>query len=558
MKRNRRKPKGDNRQGEKSRDMREASPQSKHSTNYGGNDLSWYSRYPNLLISAASVPYPYRPGMGVNLLKDTTMYALSNNKTEGHVEISCPTTLWIPGVMGLSWAPSVGVAQSSTDAINVAAKEMYAHIRKAYSGDLAVDPPDIMMYIMALDSIFAYIAALKRIYRVLTIWTEDNYQFPDGVLQALMSGTQAQRDALRANKVQLWQAINELVLQSRKFRCPALMDIFNRHYWLSDNIYSDAPTLRGQMYAFVPEYLFVFNELETTDIKPVVASALSYRATPWSHWIVSGQDPKFPQGVTVENFLTFGLNMIRALADWDDSYTISGYLQRAYDGVPSFVVEELPMDAIITPVYNEEVLAQIENYRCVPFTAVNQILNANVLQNVLTNNVISTHTWTPPEGDETNKAINYANVLPFVNVRPDVPSVADTVIATRMHNVLKALGNGKYQVLCGTELSLGMWVVDQYLTGYNRLESLEVLNMGSATVADNSSPVHLWYELDNYDWHPIIVRATQITTGGTFTLTTSTLQLQGDIRNLTVMDDDVVANIHRVCVLSEFNAFSNN
>lgn len=33
----------------------------------GDNDLSWYSKYPQLLVAGASFPYPYRPGMDVKL-----------------------------------------------------------------------------------------------------------------------------------------------------------------------------------------------------------------------------------------------------------------------------------------------------------------------------------------------------------------------------------------------------------------------------------------------------------------------------------------------------------
>lgn len=29
------------------------------------NDISWYSRYPNLLVAAGSFPFPYRPGMTI-------------------------------------------------------------------------------------------------------------------------------------------------------------------------------------------------------------------------------------------------------------------------------------------------------------------------------------------------------------------------------------------------------------------------------------------------------------------------------------------------------------
>lgn len=200
------------------------------------NDVSWYAKYPDLLQAAGSFPYPYRPGMSIPM--GTPSYN-TNIQRSFH----------IPGVLALDWIPSIGVSNEATSPSSVAAKEIYAKVRSKYSGALDADAPDFMVYLMALDSVFAYIAWCKRIYRTLNAWTPNNYVLPDTLLSAYGLTVQ-DIQSLREQRVLLWQIINELVLQSRKFTCPALMDVFNRHYWLSDNVYTDANSINAQLYVF--------------------------------------------------------------------------------------------------------------------------------------------------------------------------------------------------------------------------------------------------------------------------------------------------------------------
>lgn len=183
------------------------------------NDITWYAKYPALLASAASVPFPYRPGM---------LLPLDERANQP-----------IPGVLSVNWIPSIGKASAPSDPINIACHEIFGAVRSAFSAELAVDAPDFGIYFVCLDSIFSYLASLKRVFRCLNAYTPENYATPDGVLNALGIPTVAQV-ALRQNKMELFSVINELIAMSRKFLCPALFPLFNRHYWLSDNVYCDA------------------------------------------------------------------------------------------------------------------------------------------------------------------------------------------------------------------------------------------------------------------------------------------------------------------------------
>lgn len=535
----------------------------RNSRAYGGNDISWYSRNPNLLAAAASIPYPYRAGMDIPIISDGTgsisawyVGGSTSAASSQHFELS-GMSYRVPGVCRISWIPALGRTATSTDPVNIVARELYSTIRSKYSGSLEVDPPDLMMYLGALDSIFAYIAALKRLYRVLSVWTPDNYYLPDGLMRVLGGSTASDFDQMRAQKTQLWQIINELILQTRKFKCPAVMDLFNRHYWLNDNVYTDAPSINSQMYAFVMEAVLVFEEQATVDDANIKASGLAYKYTPWSKTVSSTNGANFPQGVTVDNLYTFGLNMIRALNQWDDVFTINGYLQRAFESVPSFAVEEIPQDPVFTPVYNEEVLMQIENTRPVPGSYTTSFTAYGVRQNVSLNNVVTADSYSivPSATEDYAYLRNMAQFNPIINIRSDAPTVADTVIATRMCHAINAKVDGDVvfiQISHATEIVTGVSYQQNVgdMVGAN-VPAVIAHVYGRAT-NQWPSDAAVTQPVDAFDWHPIFV---EIVVNSA--LSTNSISVHGDTRNITTLTASQLDEIHRVCVLSEFNAYGN-
>lgn len=370
------------------------------------NDISWYSRNPNLLLAAGSFPYPYRPGMDLNT---------EIQSAKGTTVSQLPAPMAIPGILEIMWTPTVGAAAGPTDPINVTAKQVYAKVRAAYSGSLEVDAPDFMVYLMALDSIFSYIASLKRLYRALNYYDQDNRLLPDGLLYS-MGITGNALTNLRSQATLLWQNINTLVLQSRKFTCPALMDVFNRHYWMNDHVYTDSPTMNSQMYMFVQRYYYKFAEQNVVGSTTAKASGLEYIKTP------------FGSNATPASLLQFGTELIDALVAWDDAYTINGYLQRAYQDQPSFIVEEIEQGVKQEFTYSEEVLSQIQNTRIAKnfysWLQGTGVLDTYVVnQDVATNSLINSMTFT--------SGANTILLTPTISVRSNNPTVTSASVTTR-------------------------------------------------------------------------------------------------------------------------------
>lgn len=490
------------------------------------NDLSWYSRYPNLLIGAGSFPYPYRPGMDIPLATSTT----GGNATYS-----------IPGVIQVRWYPSIGWSETATDPASNVGKEMYARVRKVYAGALDADAPDYVMYLMALDSLFSYISTLKRIYRVLCAWSPDNRIIPDVLLTA-MGVNSATLQNFRGDMMNLWKCINQLVLESRKFTCPAVMDIMNRHYWMSDNVYTDDQTINSQFYVFFQNGYFKYAEQNMPSGDP--AAGLTMVNSPFGSLTA----------VTVDGAYQFGLQLIQALVAWDDAYTISGYLSRAFEGTPNFIVDELPLDQPFTPVYEPEVLMQIENARAQNAGLIDES-SLIVSQDVQTNAVISRPTATlfstATGGTDTYNVAKYGYWYPnpVLSIRSDSPSVAQNVIASRLHNSAEPLPGSttKAKIIAATEIVRSVTVYDAgpNLSGFTAAP-LVVLD-STANYAVAARP----FALEAFDWHPFtwiyVIGST-----GKF----DRAYANGDVHNITAITADMLKELHKVCVYSEFNAYS--
>lgn len=524
------------------------------------NDLSWYTKYPNLLQASASVPYPFRPGQVVNLGK----FPIDEHTSGQPVGTQYTRRVAIPGVCVLEWVPSFGYSNNAVSPASVLAKEVYARIRKVYSGSLEADPPDLVVYLMALDSIYTFIGYWKRVFRIINTYSPENYTLPQILLQS-MGFSVSDINYMTLHRQDLWQAINYLILQSRKFTCPAEMDIYNRHFWMSDNVYTDANHINSQFYLFNLKGIYQYQELATPD--NVMASGLTMQAL----------DISSSSGVNVINKMyNQGTGLINALVAWDDAYTINGYLLRAYEGVPSFTVQELQNDESFTPVYSTEVLSQIENAFPLFYPMPNnspmllQNLQLNVSQDPKSNEIIYLPRCKVEFQGTTDPtpAVTYGLCdMPYsISIRNPEPTVGETVIATRLkmgvRNLLKGTYTSgsqtntriQYTIICGTEILMNIAVTNIKDTGtlfsMLYLRGCEYFD-GTTSNAALGEMITRWALMEQFDWHPITF---SIYDGGG--AGTGQVVYHGDLHNWTTITSQQLEDIHKICVYSEFNSFA--
>lgn len=504
---------------------------------FGGNSIEWYSRYPNLLLAAGQIQYPYKPGMRIPLGNIKKSIAADAQYTE--------VNIGIPGVYTLRWRPSVGYSYDNQSPASIVGVEMYAKVREKFSGAIDADPPDFVIYLMALDSIFSYIAHLKRLYRLINAYSPENYATPKGLLLAL--GLQDEQvEDLRKQKMELFSYINQLIYMVRKFRCPRVMDLFNRHVWLNDHVYTDAPTIKAQFYMFVQTHWYQFAMLDVPDVTPTVqAGGLTQKQL------------KYPDAEIAYYLFEFGREMIDALAASDDGYQISGYLMKAYEGYPSFYVDELLLSEQLVPKYNEEVLGEIENAHSIPGGY--SSIDLTVYQNPDVNAIVCNPSATYPVTATAVKR-RFDGIYPRYNSRMDNPTIADTIVNSRMMSYIGnfAIGSDSATalILACTEVITGLAMVaptdnpalgrwEQYLIGS---EYLSYVTGTPNLTAEKGFFAALMST--QWDWAPMIYAIEEFPNG------TSWSTLIGDLHNVTTSTFQQLRHINEVCLFSLFNAFS--
>lgn len=493
------------------------------------NDISWYARYPDLLRVSASLPFPYKAGMSIS---DMGTFNSSGTTTPDYSKNNAYN---IPGVLAIRFIPSIGISANTTDPASIACKELYARVRKSYSGSLEADPPDFLIYLLALDSIFSYIGSLKRIFRLVNAFTPYNYVVPDTLLNAL-GVTPTCVSNLRKDKLKFMGQINELIYMTHNLVCPAVMDIFNRHYWMNDNAYADSPSPNSQIYVFRQDAYYKYAEQKT----PADVDAAGLAMTP----------APLDTATTSDDLYAFGLALIRALSSWDDAYTISGYLMRAFEGVPSFGVDLLTGTEEFVLQYQEEVLAQIENANVgfmMAFATLKTVLatgDLNVSQDPTNNRILSGMTIQNPPSGVLSYTMGYFGDIPMLSVRNDAPTPEDVVLATRLKTHYSVLSNGAVQIHCGTEcvVAYELWSksgtsADFVTDGYE---------------SDNTRATFL-APFAAFDWAPLIRINWRRNVSGSYQ---NNIQLLWDVHNLTPVTLSQLDEINRVCIYSEFNAFN--
>lgn len=524
------------------------------------NDISWYKRYPELLDVASRIPFPVKPGMKMDL---------------GN---AVGVDTYVPGVMTMKWIPAIGEASTPTSPINIAAKEIYAKVRSKFSGSLDADAPDFIVYLLSLDSMFSYIGALKRVYRILDAYTPYNYVIPQGLLQA-MGFTNSEIQNLRTNRANFNLIINELVKMSQKFMLPATMDYFNRHYWLNDNVYADANSAQAQMYVFIQEAFFKYNNaVPVNGSTTVTAGGCNLVAAPWSLDSTAT--------ITVDSLYQFGKDLIDSIAEGDDNYTISGYLMRAYEGAPQFRAEPIGIDEVFAPVYVPEVLAQIENAHGIAWSdtgSISNLIGTTVQQSVMNNTVV----WDPmilatsASGMYPDTGTTIQVPSPYMSLRSDNPTSDEVVLATRLKtwtdsSTTTVDGKAYYKIHAATEIVLNwdVWTYGNFFGssvstvspdwiqfGYSNEYTFRVLTLGdwnAAKAPRNVQQLYAMLLLSTFDWAPIGAIAVFMNpaTGTNDRATGFRWSFYGDIHNVTTFTLKQLDEINRVCVYSEFNAFS--
>lgn len=533
------------------------------------NDISWYAKNPEMLKSAASLPFSNYNGQPLPF--DGVINQLTNTST-GAVTYSAKMNT-VPGVMVMNWSPTIGGAFN--DPINQAARSTYSFVVHANSRSKSYDAPDLMQVILCAADLFAEIAKGIRVYGVMRTYSQDNRYLP----QALVEACGFDFNDLQSNLSHMWFDLNEIIARTQQIWIPNTFPFIERWFWMNSHIYMDQNSKKSQFYMFNSKQYLVYSE--TGDF----ADDNHLAEAKYKLGIFLSQGNQYFWPVTndthVRNFykwsdyLTIINEMFTALLNSQDRGIIMGDILKAYGKENIYALAPITSDYQVVPVYDEEVLWQIENLATFDTNKWEAISQDPVTGDLFTS------AYTPVTQD-VQYAYKYNSapapeqqILNFHQLEDPTPE--QIMIATRLkpmgcvgipNNKNATLGyhgtkyGGLAPAACGTEvvneIHLCLMGVEKDKM-YPLWLDMNFTNDGKSGQMSSAQLSH--FLIGSFDWHPFIYYidwnapwGSSISTAlnyGTETQT-SVMYACGDYDNYTSIDVDTIKKMHYSAIYSEF------
>lgn len=515
------------------------------SVEYGSNPVEWYISNDQLAKDTASLPYSVLTG---RLLPIRQKYGSDNF---GHSAF--------PGICKIDFATSVGRSVSGSSAINTASRSIYAWVRHQNSGHSNYEAPDLTIYIMAMMEVYAAYFEAVRVYDLAMTYKLTNRYMPKYVLQALGINY----NNISANLAQYRAGLNLVAAKISSLAVPNNFTTFNRHAMLLSNVFMDCDSDRGQYYVFSRSHYRKYNATGTTG---------GYLQTFTYDALKANSD-----GLTYNQLISNLNDMIDPILSDEDMNIMSGDILKAYDMSNLYVIPGVSEDRTIQAVYDESVLAQIENAICVNMPGLVEEATVSKRADTITDLDISQksgYIYHAPvvkaSGDLAEKVDSYYqySILDnyVLNCHTKDPDYKFNIEATRLQNVLlrSDTADGEYNVHCGTEILMGITyytIQTSADTGDDVLFLTSSPIRGSLISITNSNDwpvksddvIPLLSVVSNFDWHPFIYLVDAWHGGAASAGNLDVIRAPiGDAKVYAVNSIDTIKSIHECVLLSQF------
>lgn len=427
------------------------------------NDWQWYALNEQLLKDSASYPFTYPLGNPIPY----GSAGLDANK-------------WaIPGICAIEVSPTPGYADDPNAPVNISARKQFSDIRKANSGSANYDSPDLMLYYLAVDSMFMMLSFFKRAYGVMLTYNPVNRYAPKAIIQSMGLDF----DDIAANLADYRAMLNTFIIKTSSMSIPRDMSYMAKHRWMFEGIYKDQDINKAQLYMFVPHGYYIYG-LDSDG-----AGMLNWkRYNPYYSTPLKVSD--------IEVLLASIIDPILYGVGAQDFNIMSGDIIKAYGRENCLTMEQVATEYAILPEYSEEVLDQIQNATLIgalPETGHNELPSGQI-QDIVQDTTKTYLKYTPlfynrvpfsgnPSRPSTVTAVAGDNCFVtnrIVTFDRDVVLPEHTMVATRLTNIASqvTLVTGKYAHLIKCD-TLGSEVANQAHIWRYELDSNGVMKLVS-------------------------------------------------------------------------------
>lgn len=521
------------------------------------NDPAWYAQNPQLIRDYASFPFGQALGSKINyggyLASDTNLVA-------------------IPGIASYYFAPTVGNPTDANAPINVAMRNIYSFVRHANSGHSNYDAPDLMLYLLAMDSVYMYHAFLKRIAGLVLDYTTMNRYYPSALVQAMG----VDFDDVSSHIQDFRGFINQYAVKMGSMCVPNSMSYMARHTWMCEGLYTDSATSKAQTYFYTPSAFLQFsrdsNQVGKLDYVQFVHPAI--------------QSP-INELKSYSDLVTFGNSLLNVILQEEDFNIMSGDILKAFGNEGVVKVSGIAEGYMVLPQYNQEVLSQMENA-----TIFNGYFNNSIVQNTSIDGgylEITDSNFTqvidPTVTIKTNPSLAYANAMigPYtlrhlLNFHKEGVTPEEVMVATRLTNIVDPYTTAPtlVSITTGTQIQVSVPTLASEIITCARVWYYSWYNQGTMTLTSTTMPKALYNpiidgsalqaiygannlanrigSISNFDWHPLIVPVNfTYTDSGSISYMQVANRPISDKDYFTFIDKDNLINMTTAALLSEFS-----
>lgn len=483
------------------------------------NDWEFYALDEQIARDVGSFPYNVLAGTSVRL-------SFERNSSGEAVTGYCAA---VPqGVMALSYDCVPGRAEVNTDAINMAATQLYTFVRHANSGARIYEAADIMMYILAMSDIYANFFEAKRALGLVQYFPMENRSLPD----LLLTAVGIDPTDLRGSIAQYRGRLNVLAEKLNAWAVPKYFKAFMRRAYIAGNTFADSTSVRGQFYVFVKRGSYFFDT--TTE--------------------ETGTSLQYKQAVLVNRTMGDLLDTIDAQLDAllldEDAQTMSGDILKAFTTDNLYQVEGCNETYMVPPVMDEDILAQIENsFGYYSFAQNGGSITAESINIKQLGQLIVFQ----PEiivGGASAAAFAVQDAYVF-NSHKDNPEFKDNLEWSRLITTARSKINTDGTVTI-TLVGFGLELLAGYSLYFKSPASSTVMQQSFSNLIIGTTVSRALGKVMQYDWHPILYWAA-IPTVGT-TAAAADVSFVADLKKWTVLSKQAVENVHNAANQASYYA----
>nr|AIY31272.1 capsid protein [Dromedary picobirnavirus] len=306
---------------------------------HANNDIGWYVQSEEYLKDVASFPFSNalvgnaKLGEWRNILRP---------RDGGYSSIPQEYAMSLSGICDIRITPTYGVAFTATDPCTVAARSVYSFIRHANSGSANYDAPDLMMYLMAMDSMYMLWSWCARAYGVISTYNYNNRFYPNAILTAMGFDV----TDLVTNRASFKTFIDTMSVRLSSLAVPTVFPVYQRHMWMFQNLFLDRDSGKAQTYVFNPYAIhkLIINSEEPTHLDTKLLGS----------------------GYTIKDLWELFEELSEPLFSSEDIGIMSGDILKAYGSSGIFRINPIPDNYAIIPIYQEDILPQIHNINFIP------------------------------------------------------------------------------------------------------------------------------------------------------------------------------------------------